>query len=381
MFDTAGDKAYVGSQFGAVLITSANLGSSTTSPFTSLGAAGTPLGLVTGKVIGVSPNGSLAVFSDTISTPNQVYVVNTGGAGATTTPLTINSATTATFSPDNSKAFILGNGGNTLYVYSPLQALQSYALTAPADAVAFSSSGAFAFIAGGDSAANITVRNTCDNSLAVLPPPAVGNFSITGLPATPLFLKLVPPGDAPTGNSLIPSLQQPGLDVFFGIDNTGIDVIATTSTAPLTPLPATTALCPQQQIGLAIISQTTTTFAPIHINLQKGTFHPINVFLAPDSTQVYIVTSDLGVLVYNFGTQSVSAIPLIGTGNPAPVAADITVDGTLLYVAGTDGILHELNTATGVDQMEIPFFQLPNSSNNFCYSSYNCTLNLVAIKP
>ncbi|MGA2646529.1 MAG: hypothetical protein ABSF15_17595 [Candidatus Sulfotelmatobacter sp.] len=381
MFDTAGDKAYVGSQFGAVLITSANLGSATTSPFTSLGAAGTPLGLVTGKVIGVSPNGSLAVFSDTISTPNQVYVVNTGGAGATTTPLTINSATTATFSSDNSKAFILGNSGNTLYVYSPLQALQSYALTAPADAVAFSSSGAFAFIAGGDSASNITVRNTCDNSLAVLPPPAVGNFSITGLPATPLFLKLVPPGNAPTGNSLIPSLQQPGLDVFFGIDNTGIDVIATTSTAPLTPLPATTALCPQQQIGLATMNQTTTTFAPIHINLQKGTFHPINVFLAPDSTQVYIVTSDLGVLVYNFGTQSVSAIPLIGTGNPAPVAADITVDGTLLYVAGTDGILHELNTATGVDQMEIPFFQLPNSSNNFCYSSYDCTLNLVAIKP
>jgi hypothetical protein len=381
MFDTAGDKAYVGSQFGAVLITSANLGSSTTSPFTLLGAAGTPLGLVTGKVIGVSPNGSLAVFSDTISTPNQVYVVNTGGAGATTTPLTINSATTATFSPDNSKAFILGNSGNTLYVYSPLQALQSYALTAPADAVAFSSSGAFAFIAGGDSASNITVRNTCDNSLAGLPPPGVGNFSITGLPATPLFLKLVPPGNAPTGNSLIPSLQQPGLDVFFGIDNTGIDVIATTSTAPLTPLPATTALCPQQQIGLATLNQTTTTFAPIHINLQKGTFHPINVFLSPDSTQVYIVTSDLGVLVYNFSTQSVSAIPLIGTGNPAPVAADITVDGALLYVAGTDGILHELNTATGVDQMEIPFFQLPDSSNNFCYSSYDCTLNLVAIKP
>jgi hypothetical protein len=93
------------------------------------------------------------------------------------------------------------------------------------------------------------------------------------------------------------------------------------------------------------------------------------------------VTSDLGVLVYNFSTQSVSAIPLIGTGNPAPVAADITVDGALLYVAGTDGILHELNTATGVDQMEIPFFQLPDSSNNFCYSSYDCTLNLVAIKP
>ncbi|MGA9685400.1 MAG: hypothetical protein WBQ81_01485, partial [Candidatus Sulfotelmatobacter sp.] len=60
---------------------------------------------------------------------------------------------------------------------------------------------------------------------------------------------------------------------------------------------------------------------------------------------------------------------------------DITVDGTLLYVAGTDGMLHELNTTTALDVMEIPFSQLPNSSNNFCYASYTCALNLVAIKP
>jgi hypothetical protein len=50
-------------------------------------------------------------------------------------------------------------------------------------------------------------------------------------------------------------------------------------------------------------------------------------------------------------------------------------------VAGTDGMLHELNTTTALDVLEIPFSQLPDSSNNFCYSSYNCALNLVAIKP
>ncbi|MGB8832725.1 MAG: hypothetical protein WCC95_11285, partial [Candidatus Sulfotelmatobacter sp.] len=66
---------------------------------------------------------------------------------------------------------------------------------------------------------------------------------------------------------------------------------------------------------------------------------------------------------------------------PAPVAADMTVDGTLLYVAGTDGVLHELNTQTGLDVMEIPFPQLANSSNNFCYQSNSCSLNIVAIKP
>ncbi|MGC2539470.1 MAG: WD40 repeat domain-containing protein, partial [Candidatus Sulfotelmatobacter sp.] len=355
MFDPAGDKAYAGSQYGALLITSANIGSSSTSPFTALPASGTPLGLVTGKVIAVSPNGALAVFSDTVSTPNQVYVVNASSTSATTTALNINSATTAAFSPDNSKAFILGDGGNTLYVYSTLQALQAYPLTAPADAIAFSSSGAFVFIAGGSSTSNIDVLNTCDNSPASL--------SITGLPATPTFLKMVPPGSAPMGNASVPALQTDGLDVFIGLDSTGIDIIATTTKTQLTTTPLTP-LCPLQEIALAEPVGQTTPFNPIHINLQKGTFLPLSFFLSPDGTRVYIVTSDQGVLVYNFSTQSTSGIPL--NGNAAPVAGDMTVDGTLLYVAGTDGVLHELNTATALDVMEIPFPQLPNSSNNFC---------------
>jgi hypothetical protein len=369
LYDPAGDKAYTGSQYGALLITTANIGSSSTSPFSSLPAPATPLGIVTGKVIGVSPNGSMAVFSDTVSTPNQVYVVNTGSSGTGTTALNITSAITAVFSPDNSKAFILGSGGNTLYVYSTLQALQTYPLTAPADAIAFSSAGTFAFIAGGSSSANITVLNTCDNSPASL--------SIAGLPATPIFLKMVPPGNVPPG-ATIPSLQQDGLDVFFGVDSSGIDIIATTATTPLTLTP-TTPLCPLQSIALA---QTLAgaTFNPTYINLQKGTFHPINFFVSPDTTQVFIVTSDLGVLVYNFSSQSVSAIPLLG--GAAPVAADMTADGTLIYVAGTDGMLHQINTLLAADQTPPIFFpELANSSNNFCFSNYPCTLNLVAVKP
>jgi len=376
IFDPAGDKAYAGSEYGAVLITASNLGSASTNPFQTLPAPGTLQGLVTGKVLAVSPSGSIAIFSDTVSTPNQVYLVSNGSS---TTALNINSATAAAFSPDNSKAFILGDGGNTLYVYSPLQALQTFALSAPANAIAFSSSGAFAFLAGGSSSSNITIRNTCDNSLASL--------SISGLPATPTFLKMMPAGNVPMGNGIIPILLQEdvaldvfyGVDIFFGVDNTGIDIIATATTTPL-DLTAATPLCPQQTIGLAQYlnsSNVPTTFNPIHINL--GTFHPINFFISPDATQVYIVTSDQGVLVYSFSTRAVSALPL--NNGAAPVAADMTVDGTLLYVAGTDGILHELNTQLVEDEMEIPFSQLPNSSNNFCYESYTCALNLVAVKP
>src|ERR1700735_2604907 len=381
LFDQAGDKAYAGSQFGALLITNANLGSSSTSPFTLLPSTATTLGVVTGRVLAVSPNGNLAVFSDTVSTPNQVYVVNTSSSTATTTPLNINSATTAAFSPDNSKAFILGNGGNTLYVYSPLQALQTYSLTAPANAVAFSSTGTFALLAGGSSdPATLAIYNTCDNSKAYLtlppPPPA-----IQPLPASPIFLKMVPAGSAPAGNASIPVLFQSdlnNLDVFLGIDSTGIDVIATTTTTPLPP--PVNALCPVQQITYATeVASTGPAFYPLHINLQRGTFHPINFFVSPDGTLVYIVTSDHGVLIYSFNTQSVSSIPL--SGGAAPVAADMTVDGTLLYVAGTDGILHELNTALALDVMEIPFAQLPNSTSNFCFQNFTCSLNLLAVRP
>jgi len=277
IFDAVGDRAFAGSQFGAFVITPANFGG-TTSPFTSLPASGTTLGLVTGKVLAVSSNGGTAIFSDTVSTPNRVYVVN---SSSSTTSLNINSAIAAAFSPDGLKGFILGNGGNTLYVYSTLQSLQTYQLAAPATSIVFNSTGSFALLAGGSSPSTLAIRNTCDNSAV--------NLSITpGLPSPPLFLKMVPAGNVPMGDAIIPSFESAGLDLFFGLDNTGIDVIATNSA----PGPVTT-LCPQI-ISLAKTTQNVT-FEPLHINIGFGAFHPINFFLSPDSTQAYIVTSDFGV--------------------------------------------------------------------------------------
>jgi WD40 repeat protein len=355
----------MGSAFGAFQVTPANVGGSS-SPFTTLFASGTPLGKVTGRVLAVSQNGNLAVFSDTLSTPNQVYIVNT--TQSSTTALNINSATAAAFSPDGLRILILGNGGNTLYIYSTLQALQSYPLASPAKSIAFNSTGSFALLAGGNSpSSTLSIRNTCDNSAVSLAVPG------PGLPAPPLFLKMVPAGNVPTGN-IIPDLQLQGLDIFFGLDNTGIDIIATNS--PLNSVPPTI-LCPQPVV-LAYTPQNVT-FDPVHINIGYGTFHPIAFFLSPDTTQAYVVTTDFGVLAYHFNTGSVSGIPLIN--NAAPVAADITSDGTLLYVAGSDGLLHELNTETGIDQTQTTFAPLPNSANAFCYTGTNCTLNLIAVKP
>ena len=376
LFDPAGDRAYMGSEFGAVVINPANIGGAS-SPFSSLAAAGTTLGLVTGKVLAVSPNGNMAIFADTVSTPNQVYVVSSTSSA---TPLNIDSAVAAAFSVDGLKAFILGDGGSSLYIYSTLQAIQpKIALPTPATSVVFNSTGTFALLSGGGAAGNLAAYNTCDNSPVT--------FAAGGITTPPLFLKIVPAGNVPLGstfgNIVLPANLDPaGLDFFFGVDNTGLDIIATTSSLPLAAgSPAVTQLCPQA-VTLAQITPLTTpptVFAPVHIDINHGTFHPINFFLSPDGTLAYIITSDFGVLFYNFNTNSVSGIPL--ANNATPLAADITVDGTLIYIAGSDGMLHEVNTQLDIDQYQIEFPVLPNSASSFCYTGAACGLNIVAVKP
>ena len=67
--------------------------------------------------------------------------------------------------------------------------------------------------------------------------------------------------------------------------------------------------------------------------------------------------------------------------NATPVAADMTVDGTLIYLAGSDGLLHQLNTVLGVDFYQTSFLPLPNSSNSFCFTGTDCHLTLMAVTP
>jgi hypothetical protein len=378
MFDPAGDKAYMGSEFGALAINPASIG--TANPFTPLPASGNPTGYVTGKVLAVSPNGNFAVFSDTVSTPNQVYIVNAPVSSANSTFLDIDSAIAAAFSPDGTTVFILGNGGTSLYIYSGYSALQPpISLPTPATSIVFNSSGSFALLSGGATPGNLAAYSTCNSFAASGGGPVY--LTAGTIPSQPLFLKMVPGGNVPITPPYVPvinnvptPLQPIGLDYFIGLDNTGLDIIATNSSqqAP------NTSLCPQP-LTVAMTAGGVP-FPPVHIDLGKGTFHPIAFFLSPDATQVYIVTTDVGVLIYSFNTQSVAAgIEL--ANNATPVAADITVDGTLIYVAGSDGLLHQLNTQLLTDENQISFSPLPNSSNPFCFSGESCALNLVAVKP
>ncbi len=354
LFDLAGDKAYAGSAFGAMLTTVANLGSTSASPFSTFNTA-------RGKVLAVSENGDLAVLSDTQSTPHQVYVVSAASSSsAAVTPLNISGANAAAFSPDGLKAFIIGckagagqclNGGDTLYVFSPLQALQTIPLSTSAvsaTSVAFSSNAAFAFISeASGSGSSLAIYNTCNNAPSTDVSSVVQTIS---LPSQPSFVKVLPDGIH-----------------IIALDNTGLDYITTAITAA-----ASQTLCPQ---FISASSQ--------RIPLGQGTFNPINFFISPDGTHAYIVASDRSsVLVYDFNTNSVAGISF--ANNASPVSADITVDGTLIYVAGSDGMLHEVSTTSAADLLQISFTIPSRFSTPFCSldpTSGPCKLDVVAVKP
>ena len=297
---------------------------------------------VVGKVLAASPNGTKVIVSDTLDTPNQVYVFDNAAHTAVSLPIT--GATAADFSPDSLKAFIIANNGtvSTLYVYSVIDALQTIPLstTNVANDVSFLSEGAFAYIAGGNPN-GVTVGRTCDNAI-------VGTVTTSSAPA---IIKTLPNATQVLG--LAPPL---------------IDVISV-NPPQLNPPPITGC-------------QPTVINSPQSFNLGQGAFTPRQLLIAPDSTKAYVVAANLpSILVFDVINQISSAIPL--NGNTVPLRAALTLDGNLLYVAADDGLVHVLSTLSGGDIAEISFPSTPTTPDYLCPNSppVACKPDLIAIQP
>jgi hypothetical protein len=371
LFDLAGDRAYMGSEIGAVSINPGGLGSST-SGFTGLGP-------VTGKILTISNNGTFAIFSDTTLNPNQVFIVNTTTPSSTSvTAFTIQGATAAAFSPDGLKAFIYGldtTGAPNLYVYSTVQGLQTIPLAAgtTVNSIAFSTNGAFAYVVESSdptlpgSGPGFRVYNTCQvtPAIATTPPPNLGGpatpvSQITPLSATPISFQALPDGIH-----------------FIALEAGGsFDYI----TATVTGIPAATLTSPASSLCPSFVSNTVTS-----LNLAQGSIQPLDSFTSPDGSLMYVLARESSsVLVYDFATGSTSAIgPLVG--NALPVQAGISADGGTIVVAGNDGYLHVVTTQLGgSDILQIPFPYLPDYLNSYCTftpAQGPCTLNLMAVNP
>ena len=360
LFDPTGTKIWMGSDFGALIISPGSFGT-TSNPFTSLGT-------VTGKILASSLNGVAAVFSDTNHTPNQVYIVSSASTAATTA-LSIPSATMAAFTPDGVKAFIVGGStGTSLYIESGFQALQGpISLAGPARAIASSPNAAFTFIAeaSNGAGARLAAYANCNNQLAA---------SIT-LPADPLLMKVLPAlhidGRDSFGNT-IPD----GAHIFI-LDSTGFDIITATISQPSTP----GTLCPQ---GIDFISGDPLR-AVQRIELGQGTIQPLNFFYSADDTLLYVVNStSSSIIVYSLVNGSeLAGIEL--QNNATPLSAEMSADAGTIVIAGSDGMLHEVSTSLGgSDAVPISFPNIPNGLNPFCSfdpSAGPCALNVAAVKP
>ncbi len=290
----------------------------------------------TGKVIAVSPDGNTVLVSDTLNTPSQIFVINIATQSSTALP--ISGATAAAFSPDSLKAFILA--GNTLYVYSRLDALQTIPLPNAATAAAFSPEGGFAFLSGGGIATGLSTFTTC----TAAPGPTIATNS------APSFV-----------------LPLPDATQVLVLDPPNMDII-TVNAGSIPPFTFPSCMPP---VTLADTSS---------INLGLGNFTPTQMLLSPDGTKAYIISSQLSsIVVFDIIGQTTSAFAL--TGNTSPVQAAISADGDILAVAATDGTVHMINTIAGGDITQITFPQ------NLCvntagqpYSS-TCKPNLIVGKP
>jgi hypothetical protein len=335
VFSPTGSKAYLGSAAGMMIFSPA--AASGTNPVTQLNN-------VPGKVLAVSLDGNKIVVSDTLSNPNQVYIVDQSATGTTPlTPLLISNATAAAFSPDGVKAFI--TAGNTLYVYSTVQALKTIPLSAAVNAVSFYANGALAYLSGPSA---VTMRNACDMTYA-----QAAAF----------------PGRSPALFQALPD----GVHA-LGVESPGIDVFNVAVSAP----PVATASSPTQTTCPFPVTAADSSF----VNLGQGGFTPLQLIIAPDNSRAYILASNLGsVFVFNLGVNTVSAIPL--TGNPVPLDASLTSDGTTLYIGANDGSVHVVSTVSGGDLQQITFTSNNNSNKSSLCSNIpqTCNADLVAVQP
>jgi hypothetical protein len=326
VFDQQGKKAYLGTDLGelgtkGLMVLDATANPATVSQFPA----------VTGKVLTVSPDGNTVIVSDTIATPNQVFIFNSSNNSSVA--LNITGATAADFSPDNLKAYIVA--GSILYIYSTLETPPPISLSAPASDVSFHPTGAFAYFAGGSPSA-VTVRTTCTDALAQTVP----------TPATPLFIKPLP------NATQVLAVDPPGIDL-INVNTTPVGCPPTVSNGPVTSF-----------------------------NLGQGNFTPAQLIVAPDGSRAYVISSSVpSVMIFNIGDQTSSAIAL--NGGATPIRATLTPDGTLLYVAANDGQVHLLNTVSLSDILQISFpLGTTSQPTGLCSGvTFTCVPDLIAVKP
>ncbi len=307
LFDPGGTNAFLGvdssgfGQKGVMIFSGTALSQST---------------VAAGKVLAVSPDGTLAVLSDTADSPNQVFIYS--NSTHTAAAFLIPGATAAAFSPDGLKVYIVA--GSRLYVYSKVDAFQTISLSGPANDVTFFPQGAFAYLAGGGAAPSaVTVRHTCDNTLADTVPNAAIPSMVRALPDAATVLALEPPFVQ------FINVTPPSPGAWVGCAPPVNDVIAST------------------------------------FNLGQGSFRPTQFIISADGSAAYILGQTQApnpaplpyIIAFSITNQTSSLISL--AGNATPLSASLSPAGDLLFVGANDGALHVIDASSATDTQQVDF--------------------------
>ena len=374
----AAGRVYIGSDQGLMYldVTASNPSAALVSNSTTCNVA------LCGKILTISNDGKLVVVSDTVSTPSQVYIYN--GSGTSTAPVDLilsnagETATSAAFSPDQSKIFILTNLGN-MYIYSTVDAFTSVPVETSVTDVKFSADGSFAYVAGAPTATSISAFATCNAEQTENTSPTPPNYPFVTTPGIPLQIFISPDAQH------VLALDPPGIDIFSTVDNQ-------------IPLPDGQFVCNGQAPIVNIAPTVNFPQTVQSFNLGQGNFTPIYAQLVADGSQLIVVAQNVpAVLLFNVSDGTTTSVPL--ANNAAPLSAAASTDGTQVFVAACDqydqstptptcavGSVHIINTVSQGDFQQVPYVNVgDNNSRNMCNNGGNpvpqCLPNLVALRP
>jgi len=308
MINKAGTKGYLGTDKSLlVLDTAANT--------VSASSTNTP-----GTVLAISPDGLSVIYADQSASP-KTYVYDTSTDTLSATTLTTFATTSASFSPDSLKAYLI-NGGEVWAASGalapPFLRLVSGATTAQ-DAI-FLSQGSLGYVAG-NPANGITAYSTCDNS-------AVVGGSL-GFSANPLKI-----------TSSFDSTR------VFAIDASHIDDVTVSGIGT-----------PANQNCPAIVTQSS-----MSVPIAGGPFTPNQLFLTSDGKNLFATTPTNQLLHYDTIAHTTSIITL--SGGTAITTGGATLDGQNVYVGATGtNDVHRISVASGTDSQQI-IVSLKDTSSN-----------------
>ncbi len=297
---------------------------------------------VAGKVLAVSPDGSIVVVTDPIRQLIYLYSSATGCPLAGTTfgcPTYGGVATAAEFTPDSQTVYITtgtpnANGtvtpGNTLLVHSNFTGWTTINLNAPASDVAVTVPSIGAYLAG----SNTTARSYC-------PTTTLNGQTVVSNEYYPLADNASVTTDLVRATS--DGLHILGATVYNGpsIVDLGFPVAAPSN--PTGGLPIGN--CPTVVPPTYFASYRT---APKTVALSGITATSINDLIPTSDAKLAFVTyKGTGSLpVYSPSAGAVTPITLSGTAT-SPIAATISSDNSTVYVGTTgDNLVHQIDVKT-----------------------------------